>query len=526
MSVRRTIIASVVALAAALAAPAEARTFRFAAQSDYASLDPHALNEVFTLGLHGTVYEGLVKRDRNLALVPGLAERWETLDPLRWRFHLRRGVTFHDGSPFTADDVLFSAQRARAPGSDLKERIPADATFVKVDDYTVDVVLKTPNPILPAEWETWYIMSKAWAERNGAIAPAAAGTTGYATLHANGTGPFVLVGHQPGVRTVWRANPAWWGVREHNLDEAVFTPIASDPTRVAALLTGEVDMVEPVPPRDIPRVEAGPNTRVLAGPELRTIFLGLDQRRDELLYSDVEGRNPFKDVRVRQAFAKAIDLDLIRDRIMRGTSEPAALLISPLLFASAKDFKPATVDLDGARRLLAEAGYPQGFGVGLDCPNDRYVNDEAICQAIVGMLARIGVRVSLNAQPKAKFFAKVLAGGGYDTSFYLLGWTPNSFDSWNVFATLLACRDDKGTRGPFNLGGYCNPALDALAARILVETDTPKRDAMIREAWAMERADVSHIPLHQQGLAWGVSRSVEMVQRADNQILLYWVRME
>ena len=154
-------------------------------------------------------------------------------------------------------------------------------------------------------------------------------------------------------------------------------------------------------------------------------------------------------------------------------SEPAALLISPLLFAGAKDFKPAKVDLDGARRLLAEAGYPQGFGVGLDCPNDRYVNDEAICQALVGMLARIGVRVSLNAQPKAKFFAKVLAGGGYDTTFYLLGWTPNSFDSWNVFATLLACRDDKGTRGPFNLGGYCNPALDALAARILVETDTP-----------------------------------------------------
>lgn len=524
MSIRLALVAA--AFAAALAAPAGAKTFRFAAQGDYASADPHALNEVFTLGLHGAVYEGLVKRDRNLAIVPGLAERWEVVDPLRWRFHLRRGVTFHDGSAFTADDVLFSAQRARGPNSDLKERVPAGATFVKVDDHTVDVVLKTPNPILPAEWETWYIVSKSWAERNGAVKPAAAGAAGYAALHANGTGPFVLASHQPGVRTVWRANPAWWGVREHNLDEAVFTPIASDPTRVAALLSGDIDMMDPVPPQDIARVAANPNTRVLARPELRTIFLGLDQRRDQLIYSDVKGRNPFKDLRVRQAFAKAIDLDLIRDRIMRGTSEPAALLISPLLFAGAKDFKPVAADLAGARRLLAEAGYPQGFAVGLDCPNDRYVNDDAICQAIVGMLARAGVRVSLNLQPKTRFFAKVLAGGGYDTSFYLLGWTPNSFDSWNVLSTLVACRDDAGTRGPFNLGGYCNPALDALTARILVETDLPKRDAMIRDAWAMERADMSHIPLHQQGIAWGVSLRVEMVQRADNQILLYWVRME
>jgi len=249
------------------------------------------------------------------------------------------------------------------------------------------------------------MMSKTWAEKNGAVnpAPASAPTPGYAALNANGTGPFILESHQPGIKTIWRANPNWWSRREHNLDEAIFTPIGSGPTRVAALLSGEIDMMDPVPPQDIPRVDASPIARVLTGPELRTIFLGMDQRRDELLYSNVKGRNPFKDVRVRQAFAKAIDLHLIRDRVMRGLSEPAALLISPLLFAGAKDFRPATVDVEGAKKLLVEAGYPQGFAVGLDCPNDRYVNDEAICQAVVGMLARIGVKVSLNAQPKTKF---------------------------------------------------------------------------------------------------------------------------
>jgi peptide/nickel transport system substrate-binding protein len=529
MSIRKMLLAAAAAtLLAATAAPASAKIFRFAFQGNYQAADPYTLNETFTLGLHAAVYEGLTKRDKDLKIVPGLAERWETVEPLRWRFHLRKGVKFHDGSDFTADDVVFSAQRVRAQGSDLKTRLPADAEFVKVDDHTVDVVLKTPNPILHYEWDTWYIMSKKWAEKNNATAPtsASATTPSYAALNANGTGPFVLESHQPGVKTVWKPNSNWWGKKEHNIDEAIFTPIGSDATRVAALLSGEVDMMDPVPLQDIQRVNSNANTQVLTGPELRTIFLGMDQRRDELKYSNVKGKNPFKDVRVRQAFSKAIDVNLIKDRVMRGASVPAALLISPLLFEGAKDFKVATVDIEGAKKLLAEAGYPQGFEVGMDCPTDRYVNDEAICQAAVGMLARIGVKVNLNAQPKTKYFAKVLATGGYDTSFYLLGWTPGSFDSWNVFANITGCRDDSGKGGPFNFGGYCNPKLDALAAKILVETDTAKRNALIKEAWQMERADVSHIPLHQQTLNWGVNKKVKIVQRADNQILLYWVNMD
>ena len=245
------------------------------------------------------------------------------------------------------------------------------------------------------------------------------------------------------MKTVFKANPNWWRKPEHNLKEIVFTPIASDATRVAALLSGEVDVIEPVPIQDIARVNASAQrARCMTGPELRTIFLGMDQVRDELLYSNVKGKNPFKDVRVREAFYKAIDVELIKNRVMRGLSTPSALMIAPQLFALSKDFTRPKFDPDGAKKLLAEAGYPDGFEVTMDCPNDRYVNDAAICQAVVGMLARIGVKINLLAQPKAQYFAKVLKPGGYQTSFYLLGWTPGTLDSQNVLHDIMGCRDD------------------------------------------------------------------------------------
>jgi peptide/nickel transport system substrate-binding protein len=266
---------------------------------------------------------------------------------------------------------------------------------------------------------------------------------------------------------------------------------------------------------------------VLTGPELRTIFLGFDSLRDELKYSSVKGKNPFKDARVRKAFYQAIDIEAIKTKVMRNLAEPSALMISPLLAKASADLKRFPYDVEAAKKLLAEAGYPNGFEVGMDCPNDRYVNDEAICQATVGMLARIGVKVNLNAQPKAKYFAKVLKPGGYDTSFFLLGWTPGSFDSWNVLYNLYGCRnDEKSNRGESNLGGYCNPKVEALTDRILVEGDTQKRDALIREAFEIAQGEAAYIPLHQQALAWGVNRKTKVALRADNQFLFYWATKE
>jgi peptide/nickel transport system substrate-binding protein len=526
MSVRQTLLtAATVSIVAFAMSPASAQTLRYANQGDLKSLDPYTLKETTTIAHHAHVYEGLVTRGKDLKIIPALAESWETPEPTRWRFHLRKGVKFHNGDPFTADDVLFSADRIRAKGSNFGTNVAADAKFIKIDDYTVDVKLDGPNPILISQWDGWYIMDKKWCEENNSVAPtpASATTPSFASLNENGTGPFMIESHQPGVKTVFKVNPNWWGKPEHNLKEIIFTPIGSAATRGAALLSGEVDIIEPVPIQDIARVNASPNASVLVGPELRTIFLGMDQVRDELLYSNVKGKNPFKDVRVREAFYKAVDIELIKTRVMRGLSTPSALMIAPQLFKLSGDFTRPKLDPDGAKKLLTEAGYPDGFEVTMDCPNDRYVNDADICQAVVGMLARIGVKINLLAQPKAQYFAKVLKAGGFQTSFYLLGWTPATSDSQNVLYDIMGCRDDpKLPRGEANLGGYCNKNVDALADKVLLETDAAKRDLLIKQAFEIVAKDYGYIPLHQQALAWGVSKKVKLTQRADNSVLLYW----
>jgi len=526
MPVRHTLLAAAfISIAALATSPASAQILRYANQGELKSLDPYTLRETTTIAHHGHVYEGLVARDKELKIVPALAESWETPEPTRWRFHLRHNVKFHNGDPFTADDVVFSADRVRAVGSNFTTVVPSDTKVVKIDDYTVDFITASPNPILITQWDGWYIMDKKWCEANNAVAPTpvAATSPSYASLHENGTGPFVIESHQPGVKTVFKPFAGWWGKPEHNLKEIDFTSIGSDATRVAALLSGDVDVIEPVPIQDIQRVNSSPNATVMTGPELRTIFLGMDQVRDELLYSNVKGKNPFKDVRVREAFYKAIDVDLIKTRVMRGLSTPSALMIAPQLFALSKDFVRPKADPDAAKKLLAEAGYPDGFEVTMDCPNDRYVNDAAICQAVVGMLARIGVKVDLLAQPKAQYFAKVLKPGGYKTSFYLLGWTPATMDSQNVMNDIMGCRDDpKSSRGEANLGGWCNKEFDALADKVLAESDQTKRDQMIKQAFEIAIKDYAYIPLHQQALAWGVSKKVKLTQRPDNQVLLYW----
>jgi peptide/nickel transport system substrate-binding protein len=512
-----------------LASQAQAKTLRFAFQGELKAVDPYAINESFSLSVGNAVYEGLIRRKPDMSIEPALATSWEKLDPLHWRFHLRKGVKFHEGQDFTADDVVFSASRVHSPGSDIKGRVPLDAQVVKVDDYTVDFILKTPNPLLINEWETWGIFSKKWAEEHQATEATAmnATTPPYAALHANGTGPFILVSHEPGVKTVWKKNPNWWDTPQHNLDEVVFTPIASNATRVAALLSGEIDWMDPVPLPDQARVDANPGTQVLAGPEIRTIFLGFDHRRPELGHSSVKGKNPFQDVRVRKAFYQAIDEEAIKTKVMRGLATPAALMIAPSLYSESKDFKRFPFDPEASKKLLAEAGYPNGFEVQLDCPNDRYVNDEPICQAVVGMLARVGVKIDLNAEPKSKFFAAITAAGGFDSSFYLLGWTPSTLESYNVFQYIIGCRDDKGNGGGNNVGGYCNPKVDQLAKDALQEADQEKRDDIFKQAWQIALFDdVSYIPLHQQALAWGISRKAHVIQRPDNYYIFAWARMD
>ncbi|MCP4298172.1 MAG: ABC transporter substrate-binding protein [Proteobacteria bacterium] len=503
-----------------------AKTLRWAFQADSQTLDPHSLNESFLLGFMGNVYEGLTSRNENLEIEPGLAESWKVMEPTRWRFYLRKGVKFHNGNGFNADDVIFTYNRTKTEGSDVKARVSSITEAIKVDNYTVDFVTKQPNPILNAEWDTWYIMDKEWSESHGAseAANVKSGKESYTTRNTNGTGAFMLQERQRDVRTVLVPNPNWWKKSTHNLTKVVFTPISSGATRVAALLSGEIDMMYPVPVQDIRRINSNSSTSVLQGPELRTIFLGFDVKRNELVDSNVKGKNPFHDIRVRKAFYQAINIVAIQKKIMRGLSDPSALMISPKLFPSySSQFKRYSYDRKASKELLAQAGYPNGFEVTMDCPNDRYVNDEEICQAVVSMLAKVGVKINLQAVPKANYFPKVLA---YNTSFFLLGWTPGSLDSHNVLHNLIATQDKDSGRGKFNLGGYSNTTIDSLADKILSETDIGKRDAMIRDAFQSLHDDVGYIPLHQQALAWGKSNKVSLKQTANNQFSFYWVNID
>ena len=522
MKLKRILMAA--GLAAACAA-AGAVTLRVSNQGDVQSMDPHSLNESLQLSFDGNIYDPLIERGKDMSLQPALATKWTQTSPNVWRFELRQGVKFHDGTPFTADDVVFTFKRAAGEGSDMKGYTNPIKEVRKVGEHAVEIETLQPYPILPDTLTTLAIMSKKWCEENKAERPVdrRKGIENTASFKANGTGPWRLRERQPSQRTVIVRNPAYWGKVESNIDEIVFTPIGNDATRVAALLSGETDVMEPVPLQDVDRIKSAGNFTVLQGPELRTIFLGMDQKRDELQFSNVKGKNPFKDVRVRRAFYLAIDEETIKNRVMRGAASPTAEMVG----AAVRGFQPdmnkrPAYDPEGAKKLLAEAGYPNGFEVGMNCPNDRYVNDSAICQAVAANLARIGVKVNLMAETKVTYFPKILRR---DTSFYLLGWTPSTVDSHDVLSSIMATPNDKG-QGQFNLGWYSNPKLDELTLKIQSETDQKKRNEMIREAFKIHQDDVGHIPLHQQALAWGFSNKVSLVQLPNNYMVFKWITLK
>ena len=518
----RTLLAAAAVFAVSVA---QAATLRVADVGDVQSMDPHSLNETLQLSFTGSIYEALVSRGKDMQLVPGLATSWKQTAPTVWRFEIRKGVKFHDGTPFSADDVVFSFARGAAEGSDMKGYTAPIKAVRKVGDSAVEIETAAPFPILPDTLTSLYMMSKKWCEDNKAERPVdrRKGVENTASFRANGTGPYRLKERQPSTRTVIVRNFAYWDKVEGNVDEVIFTPIGSDATRVAALLSGEIDVMEPVPLQDVDRVKAAGKFNVLQGPELRTIFLGMDQKRDELLFSNVKGKNPFKDKRVRQAFFQAIDIDAIKSRVMRNAATPTALMVGPGVRGFQPDMnKRLPYDPESAKKLLAEAGYPGGFEVAMNCPNDRYVNDSAICQAVAANLARIGVKINLQAETKNTYFPKILRR---DTSFYLLGWTPSTTDAHDAFYNLMASPTDKG-QGQFNLGAYSNAKFDELAARVQSETDASKRNEAIREAFKIHADDIGHIPLHQQALAWGVKSNVSVVQMPDNRMFFKWVSIK
>jgi peptide/nickel transport system substrate-binding protein len=501
----------------------QAKTFTWTASADALSMDPYSTNNSFTNAFMNNIYEGLVRFNDKVQIEPALAESWSSVSPTVWRFKLRRNVKFHNGEAMTADDVVFSWKRVMTPGSLSRLNLGDVKEVRKVDDFTVDVETKAPFPLLLNEMLNLTIMSKSWSEANNATEASdlQQKKENYANRNTNGTGPFMLKSRDIDVKTVLVANPAWWDKPRHNLSEVVFTPIQSDATRTSSMLTGAMDVAVNVPLQDVPRISNSGAFTVVQGPELRTIFLGMDQFRDELLYSDVKGKNPFKDVRVRKALYQAIDIEAIKRSVMRGASWPAGMILSPQLNGAPKSLNTRLLpfNIEAAKKLLAEAGYPEGFTVGLQCTNNRYVYDEQICLAIISMLSRVGIKVTPQFEPVAKWQVRL---NTLDVSLYMVGHAGLPMaDSYALLFDTVATRS--ATQGGLNAGRYSNPAFDALLPKIASELDTDKRNALIAEAVAIERNDVAYIPLHQQPITWAARKGIELKQGPDNQLRLWLV---
>jgi peptide/nickel transport system substrate-binding protein len=501
--------------AAVTAAPAHAVTLRWAAQNDILTLDPHSQNHATTNSILQHAYEGLVRYSKDYKIEPCLAVSWKQLSDTHWRFSLRKDVKFHDGSAFTADDVVFSFERIKQPQGTMQIYVANIAEVKKVDDHTVDFILSGPHPLLLRNIVDFRIMSKPWSEKNRSqnIQDYRAKEETFASRNTNGTGPYIVKSWEPDKRVVFAQHKGWWGKLDGNVTDVVYTPIKSDATRVSALLSGEVDLVTDLPTQDVERLRKEPKLKILDGHEVRTIFIGMDQFSDELKYSNVKGKNPFKDVRVRRALNLAVDREAIRKVVMRGLSIPAGIMIAPGVHGHSKEidivpkFDPAA-----AKKLLAEAGYPDGFEFSLDCPNNRYVNDEKICQALVSMWARAGFRVRLNSMPFATYIPKIL---NHDTSAYMLGWGVVTFDGLYTLQSLVHTKTT-GADGSFNCGRVSDAKLDNTIDALKIATNPSARDALLKEAIVATRDQAYYVPLHHQMRPWAMKPGVSIVYSLDD----------
>jgi peptide/nickel transport system substrate-binding protein len=500
-----------------------AQTLRWASQGDPLTLDPHSQNEGLTNNVNGLVYERLVRRDRTLAVVPALATRWQQTGPTTWRFTLRENVRFHDGTPLTADDVVFSVQRAQLPQGTFAVYANALGTPVAVDAATVEFRLPKVNPVFMQHLESIFIMNRAWAERHRVTRPQDFKNKeeSYAGFNANGTGPYVLVSRQPGVKTSFRRHPGWWDRPEGNVQEIVYTPIANDATRLAALVSGEIDFVLDPAPRDVARLRSTRGVKVIDGPENRLIFVGMDQFRDELAYGSLKTKNPFKDLRVRQALYHAIDIETLRSKLMNGQSVPTGG-VTPSPLGAYNDATLETrlpYDVTRARALMAEAGYAEGFEVTMDCPNNRYINDEEICIALAGMWAQLKIKVKVNGMPRALYFPKLEK---FDTSLYLLGWGGAVTDAETTLTPVMRFPAEGGV-GVFNAGRVRNEAFEKLAIAQGQEADAKKREELVKAALREYKTQAHIIPLHRQVVPWAARSNVEVVHRPDNWLEPTWI---
>jgi peptide/nickel transport system substrate-binding protein len=496
-------------IAAALlwATIARSADLRIGVAADVTSMDPHFLNLQPNVNISWHVFDALTHVNEDARLVPGLAESWRAVDPLTWEFRLRRGVKFHDGTDLTAEDVVFSIERVfQVPNGQFRPFTQRIVGKRVVDAHTLRLTTATPYAMVPYDLNSVHIVSR----------KAAAGArpedfdSGKAMV---GSGPFRFVRFARGDRVELARNDAYWGGRSA-WEKVVFRIVPTDPARLAGLLSGELDAIEQVPTADLPRIRRDSRVRIAQKVSWRTIFFYLDQRERAPGLADKSGRplerNPFRDVRVRQALSKAIDRRAIAERLMDGAALPASNLVSPPVFGHAPDLKPEAYDPEGARRLLGEAGYPDGFALVLASPNNRYVNDEQIAQSVAQMLARVGVRARVEALPISTYLTK---GRNLEFGFAMLGW--GSFSGDLALRSLVASVDARKGFGAFNWSSYSNPRVDELIERAFASVDEKRREALARDAMRLAMRDHAVIPLHHQITTWATKKGLAYSPRTD-----------
>ncbi|HRE12743.1 MAG TPA: ABC transporter substrate-binding protein [Usitatibacteraceae bacterium] len=508
-----------IALAAAPAAFAKDREVSIGLQAAVTSMDPHYHNLSPNNSMMLHVFEPLIKRDANQKLVPGLATSWKAVDDLTWEFKLRKNVKFHDGSPFTAQDVAFTLKRVpNVPNS------PSSfATFTKpvvdvkiVDSHTLVLKTATPHVLLPSDLASVLIVSKGAGEK--------AATEDYNSGKAAiGTGPYKFGEYVPNQRVVLKANYGYWG-GEEPWDKITFKILTNPAARVAALLSGDVQMIETVPTSDIAKLSKDPKFSLVDKVSNRVIYVHLNQSTEKSppFVTDKSGKplekNPFRDARVRKALSMAINRDAIADRIMEKKAVPAAQLLPDFFYGTSKKLKPAKFDPEGAKKLLAEAGYPNGFAMTIHGPNNRYINDDKIAQTIAQFYSRIGIDAKVETMPSAVYFTRA---SKLEFGYMVLGWGTESGEQGSSLRSLLATYDrDKGM-GVTNRGRYSNPEMDKVLSTALVTMDDKKREALIQQAAEIAMNDTALIPIHYEVSTWATAKGMKYTPRTDQYTLAY-----
>ncbi len=484
--------------------------------SEPTSIDPHFHNLGPNNALSRHLFDRLINTDERQRLKPGLAVSWKPLEDTTWEFKLRKGVKFHDGSPFTADDVLFSFERApNVPNSPSSFGLYTKGkNLIKIDDHTIQIKTDRPYPLMPNDVSTLAIVSK----KIGQNANTEDYNSGKAAI---GTGPFTFVENVPGDRIVLKKNPDYWGEKPI-WDKVTLKPIKSSPSRVAALLAGDVDLIEGVPTTDIERLKTSDNIELSQGGSNRVIYLHLDHERDNSPF--VKGKdgssikNPLKNLKVRQAISKAINRDAIVSRVMEGVAIKAGQLLPEGFFGRSENLKPVEYDPSGAKKLLAEAGYADGFDLTIHGPNDRYINDAKIAEAVAQMLTRVGIKTAVETMPRSVYFNRASRGGPNKTpefSFILVGWGSGTGEASSPLKSLLHSYDKSRGFGAANRGRYSNPELDKLIEDALATVDDAKRQDLLAKATEVAINDVGIIPLHYQVNTWAAKKGLRYIPRTD-----------